>query len=82
MANKATKHSKQQYHQVSMTKMDEFVCRYSTPSQSVDFLVNSIAKQKFLENQCVIHFLRQFCFVAGAWLSEATVMIMLIGMSE
>ena len=65
MTAKATKHSKQGYHQVSMTKMDEFVHRYSIPSQSMDVLVNSIAQQRLLDNQCVIESLLKTVMFCG-----------------
>ena len=44
MTSKATKHSKQEYHQLAVAKMDEFIKRYKHPPQSVDALLNSAKK--------------------------------------
>ena len=65
MTAKATAHSKQRYHQVSMIRMDEFVRRYCTPSQSIDVLVNSVAKQRLLDNECVIESLLKTVIFCG-----------------
>ena len=65
MAFRATKRSKQEYHQLSLVKMDEFVCRYRTPSQSIDVLVNSAVKQSLLDNQCVIESLLKTVIFCG-----------------
>ena len=54
MTSKATKHSKQEYHQLAVVRMDEFIQRYKNPTQSVDALINSAKKQRMLDNQRVI----------------------------
>ena len=65
MTDKATKHSKQGYHHLAMARMDEFIRRYSTPSQSVDVLLNSARKQRLLKNQCVIESLMKTIIFCG-----------------
>lgn len=65
MTSKATKHSKQEYHQLAVAKMDEFIRRYKHPPQSVDALLNSAKKQRMLDNQCVIESLLKTIMFCG-----------------
>ena len=54
MSEKANLHSEQEYHKVSMTKVNEFCSQYKNPSQSISTILNTETQRIMTENIKVI----------------------------
>lgn len=65
MSDKANAHAKNDYHQSSMAKMDEFLRRYNNPSQAVNTLLESEAHQIIERNRKVIESLLKIVILCG-----------------
>lgn len=49
MSEKATSHAQTKYHLFAMTKMDEFLTHYDSPSMSINTILN-LEELKIMEN--------------------------------
>lgn len=65
MSDKATAHARNDYHQSSMAKMNEFLRIYNNPSQGVNTLLDSEAHRIIERNRKVIESLLKIVILCG-----------------
>ena len=65
MSDKANSYARNDYHQASMTKMNEFLRVYNNPSQAVNTLLDSEAHQIIERNRKVVESLLKIVILCG-----------------